>query len=128
MDDGHPELSAVNFFTGKMMKRIVTGSEYENFPIPFPATQKGVPPQTTASGSGSGQGSSSTGDELVYGVLARGQVLNGDQPMGELVLRHRAQLQLQLPRPGAAARVDYRTLSQKNPNMRLTGVRARACG
>lgn len=81
LDGAHPELAAVNFFTGKTKKRIVSATEYANFPVPFPG-QKAT-------------------DVARYGVLTRSQVIAGDALMGEVGLKHRAEVQLQLPTPGA---------------------------
>jgi chemotaxis protein histidine kinase CheA len=72
LDDGHPDLAAVNFFNGKLRKRIVSASEYGNFPIPYPGQAPGV------------------GDS--YGVLTRSLVLDGGATMGEIVSRHRSEV------------------------------------
>jgi colicin import membrane protein len=61
LDGAHPDLAAVNFFTGKTKKRIVSASEYANFPVPFPGQKAEV---------------------AKYGVLTRSQVIAGDAAMG----------------------------------------------
>lgn len=61
LDGAHPELAAINFFTGKTKKRIVSASEYANFPVPFPGQKTEV---------------------ARYGVLTRSQVIPGDAEMG----------------------------------------------
>eukprot|EP01043_Picozoa_sp_COSAG02_P024366 COSAG02_NODE_1329_length_13218_cov_16.986432_2_plen_909_part_00 len=61
LDGAHPDLAAVNFFTGKTKKRIVSASEYANFPVPFPGQKAEV---------------------AKYGVLTRSQVIPGDAAMG----------------------------------------------
>lgn len=61
LDGAHPELAAINFFTGKTKKRIVSEAEYANFPVPFPGQKAEV---------------------ARYGVLTRSQVIAGNAAMG----------------------------------------------